>query len=184
MKRIDANTDLETLTAAVCAALAAKGIEAVLTGGAVVSLYTHNEYQSYDLDFISGAGRAELDAAMQTLGFARQAGRHYAHPACRYLVEFPSGPLMAGAELLTRSSERASPAGRIRLLTPTDAVKDRLAGFLHWSDRQSLEQALAICRAQPVNFSELVRWARREKQAERWAVFADRFAKLEPVKGL
>ena len=28
-------------------------------------------------------------------------------------------------------------------LTPTDAVKDRLAAFFHWSDRQSLEQALA-----------------------------------------
>ncbi|MDI6740798.1 MAG: hypothetical protein QME74_10605 [Candidatus Edwardsbacteria bacterium] len=33
------------------------------------------------------------------------------------------------------------PTGRLHLLSPTDCVKDRLAAYFHWNDRQSLEQA-------------------------------------------
>ena len=30
----------------------------------------------------------------------------------------------------------------LKLLSPTDCVKDRLAAYYHWNDRQSLEQAI------------------------------------------
>lgn len=48
-------TSIEALAAVVCETLAHHGIHAVLTGGAVVSIYTDNEFQSHDLDFISAA---------------------------------------------------------------------------------------------------------------------------------
>jgi hypothetical protein len=32
--------------------------------------------------------------------------------------------------------------GVLKLLTPTDSVKDRLAANYHWEDRQSLEQGI------------------------------------------
>jgi hypothetical protein len=38
------------VAALVSTALEAAGISAVLSGGAVVSIYTHNEYESADLD--------------------------------------------------------------------------------------------------------------------------------------
>lgn len=167
-------TTIEALAALVCESLARGGIHAVLTGGAVVSIYTDNEFQSHDLDFISASGRKELDLAMSALGFSRGAGRHYVHPATDFIVEFPSGPLMVGGTPVTRHAERPTPHGVIRLLTPTDAVKDRLAGFLHWSDRQNLEQALALCRAQSVDLDDVKRWAAHEGQAERFAVFLSR----------
>lgn len=173
-KSIRADTSIEALAALICGALAQHGIHAVLTGGAVVSIYTDNEFQSRDLDFISAAGRQELDRAMAPIGFARGAGRHYTHPATEFIVEFPSGPLMVGAERIERHAERRTPIGTIRLLTPTDAVKDRLAGFLHWSDRQNLEQALALCRAQPVKLADVERWAAGEGQEERFATFLAR----------
>lgn len=174
MKPIEASTSVEELAALICETLTQYRIHAVLTGGAVVSIYTDNEFQSRDLDFISAAGRRELDQAMATLGFARGGGRHYLHPATELIVEFPSGPLMAGAEPIDRHAERHTAAGVIRLLTPTDAVKDRLAGFLHWSDRQNLEQALALCRTQPVDLPDVERWAAGEGQEERFATFVAR----------
>lgn len=95
---IRADTSIEALAALICEALALHGIHAVLTGGAVVTVYTDNEFQSHDLDFISAAGRQALDVAMTSLGFSRGTGRHYAHPAAEFIVEFPSGPSMVGAE--------------------------------------------------------------------------------------
>ncbi len=40
------------LAAFVCTHLKDNGIDVVLSGGACVSIYTKNRYQSYDLDFI------------------------------------------------------------------------------------------------------------------------------------
>ena len=35
-----------------------------------------------------------------------------------------------------------------RLLSPTDSVKDRLAGYIHWKSRANFEQAVLLCRRQ------------------------------------
>ncbi len=48
MPKITKKTPIEEIGAFVCQALAAEGIESVLTGGAVVTIYSNNEYQSYD----------------------------------------------------------------------------------------------------------------------------------------
>ena len=68
--------------------------------------------------------------------------------------------------------------GVIRLLTPTDAVKDRLSAFFYWSDRQSLAQALAIARRQPVDLQDIERWALAEPMpaAERFGIFRNRLS--------
>ena len=86
---------------------------------------------------------------------------------------------MAGSQRIHRHAEIVRPEGVIRLLTPTDAVKDRLAGFLHWSDRQNLEQALAICRQQVVDHDDLQRWAAGEGNAERLAIFMARLLRQD-----
>lgn len=176
IRRTDA---VEKIAALVSAALAEHGIEAVLSGGSVVSIYSANEFQSYDLDFITLATQREIAAAMATLGFARGSGRHYTHPETPFMVEFPRGPVMVGDEVVEKSARRRTPHGVIRLLSPTDAVKDRLAAFFHWSDRQSLEQALAIATRQRVKLAEIAKWAKREPPPapERYEVFRERLSK-------
>ena len=52
--------------AVVSAALSAAGIHAVLSGGAVVSVYSENEYESKDLDFISSASIKKIANALAT----------------------------------------------------------------------------------------------------------------------
>jgi hypothetical protein len=53
MMKITKKTSVEGLAAIITKALNKQSISAVLTGGAVVSIYTENEYASKDLDFIS-----------------------------------------------------------------------------------------------------------------------------------
>ena len=43
------------------------GIEAVLVGGACVSTYSHNRYQSFDLDFVSQAVESRIWALCLTI---------------------------------------------------------------------------------------------------------------------
>jgi len=48
-----ANTNLKDLACFIYEILKRNGIEAVLVGGACVSIYSQNRYQSYDLDFVT-----------------------------------------------------------------------------------------------------------------------------------
>lgn len=176
MNVIDPDTSLETLAAIVSEALEQGGVGAVLCGGAVVSIYSHNAYQSHDLDFVTSDGVRRIEAVMTGLGFVRGKGRHFAHPGTEFAVEFPAGPVMIGDAPVTEIARHATPAGVVRLLTPTDSVKDRLAAFLHWNDRQGVEQAVQIIQRQAVDLGKVETWALSEpgEARDRYALVRER----------
>ena len=165
-------SSLDDVAATVATALDRAGIVAVLTGGACATIYTGGAYQSYDLDFIvrSGGTRRTLDAAMASIDFARD-GDRYVHPATPLFVEFPRGPLAIGDDI--RITPVALKVGRatVMALSATDACRDRLAAFYHWSDRQSLEVALDIALARPVNMKKIRDWSTSEGHTARFDEF-------------
>lgn len=69
MAEITEKTTLLELAAIVSEALQSSGIVATLSGGAAVSIYSRNYYQSEDLDFVTTALIDELKAALKPLGF-------------------------------------------------------------------------------------------------------------------
>ena len=170
-----AGMSAEELAGLVCHTLRAAGITVTLTGGACVAIWSDGKYVSHDLDFIEEGPvpRAQIRSALKRLGFLPK-GRHFIHPDTSFLVEFPSGPLMVGDERVTQVVERKTTAGILRLLSPNDCVKDRLAAFFHWNDRQALEQALLVARAQKVDIAEIRRWSRSEGHEEKFRAFSRR----------
>ncbi len=177
---ITERTTLEQLATLVCSALSAADISVVLSGGAAVSIYSDNEYESYDLDFIPIGLARRVDHAMKTLGFAKE-GRHWRHPNNAYFVEFPSGPVAIGEEVIHDFAERRSAEGVLRILRPTECVMDRLSWYFHDADRQCLEQALQVARCQSINIERIERWAKKERPygAERFEEFRDRLSEVE-----
>jgi hypothetical protein len=173
--RIDEHTSLEALAALVCTTLEAHGIPVVLSGGAVVSIYSNAEYVSYDLDFVPLGLARKVDGVMRSLGFEKT-HRHWTHPRSRYWVEFPPGPVAIGEETIRTFAERETPMGTLRLLAPTECVMDRLAWFIHDADTQCLEQALRVATLHPVALARIERWARGEGPhgEERFRIFARR----------
>ena len=172
MEGISPSTTIEELAAIVSATLESAGISAVLSGGAVVSIYTNNEYESGDLDFISPESTSKIADAMASLGFKRR-GRMFSHPRTALFVEFPAGPLAIGDELIraTDVAEKRTAAGTIRLLTPTQCVMDRLAAYFHWNDLQSLDQAVMVASTQGISMAKLEAWAKREGASEKLQKF-------------
>lgn len=170
-----ADMSAEEVAGLVCKALSDAGIIVTLTGGACVAIWSAGLYVSHDLDFVEEGPvpRRKVQAALKPLGFTPK-GRHFVHPDTSFFVEFPTGPLMVGDERVERVSERATSAGLLRLLTPTDCVKDRLAAFFHWNDRQALEQALLVANTQQVDVDDIRRWSQSEGHAESYAQFEKR----------
>jgi len=167
MKKITKMTTIEELAAFVCTELHKNGIDSFLSGGAVVSIYTKNEYESYDLDFISHADRKKIKKIMIDLGFNLNKTRHFTHPNTKIFVEFPGSALKVGDSLITEFSELKNSYGTLKLLTPTDCVLDRLAAYFHWNDLQSLDQAVAVSKNYPVNIKKIKKWAHDERMEEK-----------------
>jgi hypothetical protein len=171
MKKITAKTSLEELAGIVSEHLAKKGLQATLVGGAVVSIYSHNEYQSKDLDFISPNDHRDLVKAMAEIGFERQ-GKNFFHPECPFSVEFPTGPVAIGNEIPVKpEGEIKTKSGKVTILSPTQCVMDRLAWFYHYNDRQCLDQALAVARKHKLNIDKIKRWTEGEGATEKFELF-------------
>lgn len=127
--KITKKSDIQTIASIVCDCLLKHGIDAVLSGGAVVSIYTNNEYESKDLDFISSSDIKAIEKALISIGFTKSSGRHFTHPDTEYFVEFPKPPLAIGDMPIKEWATQNKKAGRLQLLTPTHSVMDRLAGY-------------------------------------------------------
>lgn len=147
------------------------GIDTVLSGGAVVSIYTNNKYQSFDIDFISPADVKKIDSAMTELGFKKK-GKDFSHPDTHFFVEFPSGPLAVGNRIIRSENEITIKGQKLKLLSPTQSVMDRLCAYFFWNDRQSLDQAIWIAQAQPIKLSFIDKWAREEGELTKFRDFS------------
>ncbi len=150
---ITSETSLTELAAIVSDALERQGIIATLSGGAAVSIYTRNQYVSEDLDFVTVALVEQIKQALKPLGF-KQAGQPrlsvFDHPNTNWYLEFPPAPLSFGGTYVDPSECALidTSLGKLRIITPTHSVMDRLIAAAAWNEPQSLEQALLVARHQ------------------------------------
>lgn len=162
---INQETSLEELASLVSQALEKAGIVATLSGGGAVTIYSANEYMSYDLDFITHAHIKLIEKALSPLGFVKMPkARHFQHPEACYLVEFPPGPLAFG-ELVVSDKDATTVDvgyGSLRIITPTQSVIDRLSAYVHWSDGQCLDQAVMIIKSHTVDWRAIESWLNAE----------------------
>ena len=166
MSGINQDTPVEEVAALVSQALEAAGIDATLSGGGAVSIYSANLYQSRDLDFVTSAGVEPIERAINPLGFYRGSrhARQFDHPECPWYVEFPPGPLAFGFMVVDHGDVPILQTvhGPLRIITPTQVIMDRLAAYVHWKDGQSWDQAVMVAERQDVDWSRLEQWAEEE----------------------
>ncbi|WP_210395561.1 hypothetical protein [Motiliproteus sediminis] len=175
MSEIDYSTiSARDLAGLIGSHLSNEGIDVTLVGGTCVSIYSDNLYQSDDLDFVdrSYTPSKHLKAAMAKLGFY-PIGRYYEHPCCPFLVEFPPGPLSVGDQPIRQWATLTTPLGTFSLITAEDCIKDRLAAFFHWRDRQAFQQALWVAKDQrgEYDLNAIRAWSEHEGELAKFDEF-------------
>lgn len=162
---------IKQLAALISVKLREQGIDAILVGGACVSIYTKNRYLSFDLDFITHATLKEVALVLAEVGFKRKSSRHFVRSDCPFFIEFVSPPVAIGNEPIKDKTKMTTKLGIVVMLTPTDSVKDRLAAYYHWNDPQALEQALMVAKAQKIKLQDVKRWSEKEGHLEKYRKF-------------
>jgi len=162
MKLIGNMTRLE-LAAFVSDAFRRNGINVVLSGGSCVSIYSKEQYVSMDLDFVNAgfAKRSDIINVMNSLNFIEE-NRYFKHPDTEIFIEFPPGPLGVGDEPVKQIDELITKVGILRIISPTDCVKDRLSWYYHNNDTECLEQAVLVAKQNRIDIQEIKRWSRVE----------------------
>ena len=127
--------------------LSRNDIDVILVGGAVVSIYSEGAYKSGDLDFvINDFSRNKLGEVLGRLGFI-QNGRHFKHPECTHLfIEFATFPVSIGDDYNITPDEGRNEDQIIKIFSPTDCVRDRLASFAYFEARECLDQAVMVSK--------------------------------------
>ena len=114
---------------------------------------------------------------MDELGFTEY-DRYFVHKDTKLFIEFPSGPLGVGDAPVEDIAEIDTEAGVLRLLTPTDCIKDRLAAYYHWDDEQCLQQAVWVAEQNEFDLESVQEWSEKEKSLEKFNMFKN---KLESI---
>ena len=166
---IDERTSLVKLGTIVSEALEKAGITATLSGGAAVSIYSENRYQSEDLDFVTSALVDDLKIALEPLGFVHTGQPRlsvFDHPKTKWYLEFPPAPLSFGGTYIAPSecARINTGLGSLRIITPTHSVMDRLIAATAWNEPQSLEQALLVTEhcSLKIDWQALNEWVMHE----------------------
>lgn len=153
-------------------------IDTVLVGGACVTIYSKNRYQSSDLDFVVYEDMKRVNEVLEELGFTEKDG-YFCHKQCKWFVEFVSSPVAVGNEILSNFANVKVSTGTIKMLRVEDSVKDRLASYYHWGDIQSLNQAIDICLECTVDYQEIEIWSIREGCEDKYIKFQQRLRQVK-----
>jgi len=166
------NITIQDLAAVISQHLKNDGIDTVLVGGACVSIYSKNLYQSYDLDYVTFADHKLIEHSLKKLKFSKK-GKYFHHPDCPFFIEFVAPPVAIGEEPVHSFHDLKTKLGTIRMLTATDSLKDRLASYFHWNDLQSLDQALAIWSktSEKIDLDQVRDWSQKEGHLEKFELF-------------
>lgn len=172
MKKQTKDMDLKELGGLICDALIAKDIHVVLSGGSCVEIYSRGEYTSWDLDLINQYNEQfkKIHAVMKELEF-KEHNKYFVHDDTKFFIEFPSGPLGVGDAPVENIAEIDTEAGVLRLLTPTDCIKDRLAAYYHWDDEQSLQQAIWVAQQNKYDLQSIKEWSIKEGSEAKYTIF-------------
>lgn len=166
----------EELWKYVASALAESGVDVILVGGAVVSVYSKGAYKSGDLDFVlNDFSRKELNRVLINELKFKKKGRYYKHDECTHLfLEFASFPASIGEDYNIKPDEVEFEGKIIKIFSPTDCVRDRLASFAFFNAKECLDQAVLVAKEHNVNYKKIEDWCKAENIQSKFKEFIER----------
>lgn len=158
-------------------------IRTVLSGGAVASIYSQRKYTTKDLDFILSnyTFSIELKPLLNDLGFKLSENAQFKHPECLHLsLYFKNDTLSIGEDYNVTPIVREHNKQKIKILSPTDCIKDRLVNHIYFNrGEKDLQGALEVAQRHEIDLKEIERWCGVERRPD---IYKKLNAGIEEIK--
>ncbi len=168
---------LPELAATVATHLKRHSIEVVVVGWSAITAHLPDVYTSMDIDFAvtTGLDRRKISRALLDIGF-KERGRVFTSPETIYTLDFVADTPYIDQRAISEYVEIRTSAGTFRVYRLEDAIADRIAAFIQWSDSESLDVAeRAVAAAKERTSWELIEAALSEIET----LDADAIARME-----
>ncbi len=147
-------------------------IEAVLVGGGVATIYSQGKYMSGDIDFVMGWGNthSQIKTPLESIGFTRE-GTIYRHPSTTFSLDFSNPPVDIGDNNDPEIVEQEFNGQSIKILSPSECIKDRLNKFTHWNDESAMQAAVAVAKSVPYSITKVEQFCKVNKMETAFSEF-------------
>jgi hypothetical protein len=164
--------DAKLAAAAVCQALTDSGFDPVLTGRACASVYANHSIKVEAMDFVVSEYIVdEIRSKMKSLGFACKVHRTFGSKECPFEVSFLPPPVVVGDAVVDELNTIKTSKGTLRLLNPTDCVRQRLSTYYRFGNRHALDDAVIVAKKFKVDMDLIERWSHWEWASDKFEVF-------------
>ncbi|MFH0799016.1 MAG: hypothetical protein V2A66_02400 [Pseudomonadota bacterium] len=167
-----AGRELREVAASVSACLTETGHDPILTGSACAAIYGGKSIKPQSIEFVIKDYAVDaVNVAMEKLGFVARSDHSFIKKDCPFEIVLVPAPVVAGDDVVSIFDAVRTAAGSIRLLNPTDCVRQRLSAFYRWGDREALLEALRVSRRHKVDMDLIRRWSDWEWAADGFEEF-------------
>lgn len=174
------NCTLEDFWKHVATHLEKNEIGITLVGGAVATIYSKGKYESGDLDMVFDSmfqDRSKFQTILEEIGIEKVDQRNFKHPDCIYSLEGKLPPVDIGHMAPQGDSPEVKEIEMegisIKILSPTDCLKDRLYKADEWNDDEAFDAALAVARSVGFNESKLKSFCEINKKMDIFKKFKE-----------
>ncbi len=169
---------LRQIAAKVSDYLEKTGYGPALTGRACAAIHVGALIKPKSLDFVLREYQVnELADAMRAIGFTNTEMNTFESKRCPFSVVFSPPPISVGDDIVDSLQILKTRDGMIRMLDPTDCVRQRLSMFYRWGDREAFDDAIQVATRHPVDLDLVKRWSEWEWCSDRYDEFLARLQK-------
>lgn len=148
------------------------GYDPVLTGRGCAAIYSRGVIKTKSLDFVVREYAVEeMEKAMAKIGFRAEGLRVFAGKSSPYDIVFAPPPLAVGDAVVGDVRIMKTARGPIKMLTPTDCVRQRLSVFYRWGDKDAFDDAVRVARRHKIDMNLVKRWSEWEWAGDRFEEF-------------
>ncbi len=151
------NATLGEVAATVSETLRGHGMRPIVVGGSAVSAHVPAVYMSFDIDLamVGGVNQRRIASALREIGFDLE-GRSYVNSTTPFPIDIVADTPWVDQRVITEYATIVTAHGTFETLHLEDALADRVAAFLYWSDSSSLDVAERAVKAA----QEILPWSR------------------------
>lgn len=111
---------------------------------------------------IAKCSEKEMWEWVARIGFTRL-GMYYRNPKRNDLIiQFVSGPPGIGSDYAIKPREVKVDGQILKIFTPTDCIRDRLAAYIYDRSRDNFDRAVLVALRQPYEAKKIKKWLEAE----------------------